>query len=437
MGYFAIIAGFAVLVVLCMFNINVMVAAFAAAMAVTVLAGLPFTESLITVFFTRFGSIAGALFPMFLFGAILAEYYTASGAAFSIAETVSNGLFSRAKTEKGKYMLGFLSVIIASAILCYGGINAAVALIAIYPIALGIFQKAGIPKRFIMGAICGGAFTFALSGPGSPQPTNVVAMAIGTSSTCGFVAGIIGCIVEIAVMVFVLSKMSVKAVQKGETFALGEKDTLVTSTTGKKPLFVVALVPIIALLIIFNVFKFNISISILLTAVVAALVFLPNLGKKGVFEGINKGAKSSLIPVGAIAAVNGFAAVVQNVPEYQALINGMLHSSLSPILLLIGCVALICMMTGGSTTGTQIALPIIAPVLSTLGVPLSFVHRVGTFAATMLDSLPNSGAVIMAVGLADLKMKDGYPPVFVSTVLATTCGTIAVALVMTLLPMLP
>ena len=31
---------------------------------------------------------------------------------------------------------------------------------------------------------------------------------------------------------------------------------------------------------------------------------------------------------------------------------------------------------------------------------LSFVHRVGTFAATMLDSLPNSGAVIMAVGLA-------------------------------------
>lgn len=61
----------------------------------------------------------------------------------------------------------------------------------------------------------------------------------------------------------------------------------------------------------------------------------------------------------------------------------------------------------------------------------------GVFAATMLDSLPNSGSVIMAVGLADLKMKEGYPPVFVSTVLATTCGTAAVALVMSLFPWLP
>ena len=95
------------------------------------------------------------------------------------------------------------------------------------------------------------------------------------------------------------------------------------------------------------------------------------------------------------------------------------------------------MMTGGSTTGTQIALPILAPALSKLGLSLPFIHRVGTFAATMLDSLPNSGAVIMAVGLADLKMKDGYPPVFVSTVLATSCGTIVVSLIMKLLPMLP
>lgn len=55
----------------------------------------------------------------------------------------------------------------------------------------------------------------------------------------------------------------------------------------------------------------------------------------------------------------------------------------------------------------------------------------------MLDSLPNSGSVIMAVGLADLKMREGYPPVFISTVLATSCGTIAVALVMTLFPWLP
>lgn len=419
-----------------MLNVNVMIASFAAAFAVTVFAGLPFTDSLVSVFFTRFGAITGSLFPMFLFGAILAKIYTNSGAASAIADSVCAALFKGAKSEKRKYALGFLSVIIASAILCYGGINAAVALIAIYPIAIGIFRRADIPKRFVMGAICGGAFTFALSGPGSPQPTNVVAMAIGTSSTCGLVAGLIGCLVEVAVMVFVFTKMCVKATEKGEAFVAGPKDVFV-SEGQEKPSFIPAMIPIVILLIVFNVFKVNISLSILLTALVAAAIFYPKLGKAKVMASINEGAASALIPVGAIAGVNGFAAVVQSVPEYQMLIDSMLGATIPPVLLLVLCIAFICMMTGGSTTGTQIALPIIAPALTKLGLSLPFIHRVGTFAATMLDSLPNSGAVIMAVGLADLKMKDGYPPVFVSTVLATTCGTIAVALVMTLFPMLP
>ncbi len=436
MGYVAIFMGFAVLVVLCMLNVNVMVASFVAAFGVTILAVLPFTESLVSVFFTRFGTIAGSLFPMFLFGAILAKLYTNSGAATCIADSLCSTLFRGAKSDKSKYTLGFLSVIIASAILCYGGINAAVALIAIYPIAIGIFKRAGIPKRFIMGAICGGAFTFALSGPGSPQPTNVVAMAIGSEPYCGLVAGIIGALVEIGVMLLVFTKMCVKATANGEVFVAGPKDVFVEEGQ-EKPKFIAAMIPIVLLLVVFNVFEINISLSILLTALVAAAVFFPKLGMKKVMAAINEGAQSSLVPVGAIAGVNGFAAVVQCVPEYKQMIDGLLGSTMSPVLLLVLCVALICMMTGGSTTGTQIALPIITPALTKMGLTLPFIHRVGTFAATTLDSLPNSGAVIMAVGIADLKMKDGYPPVFVSTVLATISGTSAVAIVMTLFPMLP
>ena len=183
--------------------------------------------------------------------------------------------------------------------------------------------------------------------------------------------------------------------------------------------------------------KYNLCSVILITVLAAAVIFFPQLGKKRTMEAINAGAAASLAPVGAIAGVNGFAAVVQSLPEYQQFIDGVLHASMPAVVLLIVCVSFICMMTGGSTTGIQIALPAIAPVLTRLGLSLPFIHRVGVFAATMLDSLPNSGSVIMAVGLADLKMRDGYPPVFVSTVLATTCGTLVVALVMTLFPALP
>lgn len=230
--------------------------------------------------------------------------------------------------------------------------------------------------------------------------------------------------------------MCEKATEKGETFIAGKNDIFVKNDVNR-PNFWVSLIPLLVLLIVFNVLKVNVSISMLIAAVLSALLFYPQLKSKKIIESFNSGAEAAFAPAVAIGAVNGFAAVVQSVPEYQMMIDGLLTSSLPPVIMLIVCIAVICCMTGGSTTGTQIALPILAPVLTKNGLSLVFIHRVGTFAATMLDSLPNSGAVIMAVGLADLKMKDGYPPVFVSTVLATTCGTIAVALIMTLLPMLP
>lgn len=436
MGYIALIVGFLLLATLCLFNINAVISAFAAAVSVVLLASLPLTESLIDVFFGRFGTIAGSMFPMFLFGSILAKIYTGSGAAYSIAETVGYYLFRYAKTEKQKYALGFLSVILSAAIICYGGINAAVALLTIYPIALNIFQKAGIPKRFIMGAICGGAFTFALTGPGSPQPTNVVAMEIGTSSGVGLIAGFIGSLVEIIIMVSILTYLCIRATGKGETFSPGAKDTL-NSTAYKKINFFRCILPLLALLILFNFLKINIALAILLSCLIAVVVFFPELKKEKILYSLNEGAFQALLPTVTIAGINGFAAVVQTVPEYQKIIDGLLTSALPPVFMLILSVAFICMITGGSTTGIQISLPVITPVLTSLGLSLPFIHRVGVFAATMLDSIPSSGAIIMAVNIAGLKMKDGYPPVFVSTIIATTCGTIAVALTMTLFPMLP
>lgn len=436
MGYIAIVIGFVVVAGLCLLNFNAVISAFAAAFVVALLSGLSLTESLIGVFFDRFGLITGSLFPMFLFGSILAKIYTTSGAAYTIAETVGRFLFKYAKTQKQKYALGFLSVILASAIICYGGINAAVALIAIYPIAINIFKEAGIPRRFIMGAICGGAFTFALSGPGSPQPTNVVAMVIGTSSGAGLVAGIIGSVIEIIVMVTVFTLMCVRAVDRGETFEPEVKGALET-VAGEKPSFLRSLLPLFALFIMFNFLRLNIAIAILLASIVAVIVFYGELRPERILPSVNEGALQAFLPTAAIAGINGFAAVVQSVPEYQIIIDGLLESTLPPVLMLIASVSLICMITGGSTTGTQIALPVITPALTSLGLTLPFIHRVGTFAATMLDSIPSSGAVIMALNIAGLKMKDGYPPVFVSTILATTVGTAVVAVIMMLFPALP
>ena len=97
-------------------------------------------------------------------------------------------------------------------------------------------------------------------------------------------------------------------------------------------------------------------------------------------------------------------------------------------------VALMCMLTGGSSTGQLVALPIIAPKLQALGLTASTIHRVSAFAATTLDSMPYSGSILMLLPMCHMKLKEVYPALFVTTVIATTVGTAAVTLMCVLFP---
>jgi len=71
------------------------------------------------------------------------------------------------------------------------------------------------------------------------------------------------------------------------------------------------------------------------------------------------------------------------------------------------------------------------------GMSLAFVQRLGAFAASILDTLPHSSAIIINLGIADQDMKEAYPPMAVTTILTTAVGTAAVAIFMSLFPSLP
>ena len=51
-----------------------------------------------------------------------------------------------------------------------------------------------------------------------------------------------------------------------------------------------------------------------------------------------------------------------------------------------------------------------------------------------LDSMPYSGAILMLLPMCRMKLKEIYPPMFITTVIATTCGTIAVIVMCALFP---
>ncbi len=114
--------------------------------------------------------------------------------------------------------------------------------------------------------------------------------------------------------------------------------------------------------------------------------------------------------------------------------DAILGMELDPFLMCMLAVALLCALTGGSTTGQSIVLPIVGPVLQAKGMAPALIHRIAAFSATTLDSLPYSGTILMTLSHADLRMKDAYPAIFVSTTLATTAAAGVVTLLLYLFP---
>ena len=436
MQILGIVLGFAILIYVTYKNWSVYLASFLASVVVILCAGLPLTETIAQSYIGGIGAIFTSLFGMFLFGSVMAKIYAVSGAASSIANTLCGAFLKDSGSEKKKQIMGILVVICASAIICYGGINAAIVIITIYPIALAVFERCNIPKRFVPGVILGGCCTFALSGPGAPQPTNMIpSQILGTSPAAGLIPGIVGIIVEVIVMVLVLNKMISNAKAKGESFAYGPKDSI-TASDKAMPGFWISLIPLVVLFVMFNVFSVNIIFCTLASSVLSLVLFYKYMDKDKIKSYVNEGFVSALTPVGSIGAVFGFATCVQQVPAFQNIVDSVLGIKVNPILLCVISVAFLCALTGGSTTGQSIVLPIVQPVLESKGLAASVMHRIATFSATTLDSLPHSGTILMTVTYSDLKMKDSYPAIFVTTTLATTMATAAVTLLLWLCPWL-
>ena len=224
-----------------------------------------------------------------------------------------------------------------------------------------------------------------------------------------------------------------RARKRGEHFELHPLDPRYDST-GSKPKLIVALIPMAVLFLLFNIWKLNINICLLCSIALSLVLFWPQLRRRDLKAMLNSGAVDSVPMTMTVAAICGFAGVITNTDAFQSMITAITSISIAPILICWVVVALMCMLTGGSSTGQLVALPIIAPKLQALGLTASTIHRVSAFAATTLDSMPYSGSILMLLPMCHMKLKEVYPALFVTTVIATTVGTAAVTLMCVLFP---
>ena len=123
--------------------------------------------------------------------------------------------------------------------------------------------------------------------------------------------------------------------------------------------------------------------------------------------------------------VAGFAAVVQATDAYQFLIDGVTHLNIPAPLLVVIAVAILVGLTGSPPVALQIVVPVLA---ATVAIDPEALHRIATITTSTFDTLPYQGAIIIMLGMADLKHKDGYPPVMMCTVVMTGAAAVVTAL---------
>lgn len=428
--------GFIVMGYLTYIGWNIMISSVAGAFVVVLFNGLNPATAYVDYYLVGMGGFMAQYFGMMFFCAILAVLYSESGAGLTVALGISKICLRDSYSPKKKRHIVIVALILMSALLEFAGVGASQVVFVLYPVALSLFKIADIPKKFIVAGILGGCLGFANDLPGSPMPGNVIPMQIlGTSSTAAAIPGIIGAIVEIIAMTFLVNILITKDINKGNHFEYGPKDKEFEDMESR-PNMIITLIPMFVLVTTFNVVKLDINISLIITCIVASLLFFKYLPNKDIKQSISNGCTTALPAVVSICSVIGFATVVQSTPAFDQIVNALSNMEINHYVLLILTVALMCMLCGGSATGQAIAVPIIAPIVQKAGLSLEAIHRISSFAGATLDTMPYAGTVVMAHSFCDVKIKDGYPSVFIISVVATTISTCTVALVCALFPAL-
>lgn len=437
-AYISMIIGLAIVMYMMIKGWNPLIVGIVASTAIIVLNGLPYGKTMTSTYFGGFTTMVQSLFPAIFSGSLLAQVYSRSGAVVTIADKLSNLMFKETTSPQRRYVSAILSMVAVSGIVCYCGMNSLVTLIAMYPIALRILERAQIPKRFIMGILSCGVYTFAMSAPGSAEIVNILGMqAMGTTSYAGLYGGIVAVITEIVVTTVCTTAMIKHAVAKGETFAYGPKD-LITEDAKEKPGLLISLIPLAVLCILFNVFACAIFTATIISVALAVILFWKNLGGIDELKNIIKdGGVMAFNPVAAVGSIVGFTSVIQALPEFKIMLDSVFSLNISAVFILLFTVSLIAMLTGSSSSAVRIALPLVSEQCQAAGLSAAFIHRVSCFACSIFDTMPWASAIVINLGIADLDMKDGYPPMFISTTFATFCGTMACAAFMYVFPNLP
>src|SRR5712672_1439685 len=213
MGLFGIALGLLLLLTLAFRSWSVLLLAPAAALVAALFAGEPLLAHWTQTFMGGTARFLAQFFPLFLLGALFGKLMDDSGSVSAIANFMTNQLGPQR---------AILTVVLAGALVTYGGVSLFVAFFVLAPMAQALFRTAGIPNRLMPAAIALGTSTFTMSAlPGTPVIQNAIPMPFfGTTPLAAPGLGIIATAIMLAFGLWWLGRAENAARRKGEGFGL-------------------------------------------------------------------------------------------------------------------------------------------------------------------------------------------------------------------------
>ena len=409
MQIFFVILSLALLIFLCFKGVPIFFAAMISGIFLLLTASMNPVEQLTTTYVNGLAGYFGKFFFIFVLGSLFGKLTDISGAADAIAKTIIDKL--------GDNFI-IPSIIVAGAVLTYGGVSVFVCMFTLYPLMVSLFKKGDISRTLIPAVYFAGAGTFSCMMPGSPQIQNLMpGQILGTPATAAMVPGLIAAVFE-AVLVFGFIMWYAKRCKnKGMHFEMTAKDEAMLELKKNKelPNFFVALIPMVVLLVALNIFKLSAEVALFAGFIAGLIFYAKQIPWKEIWRHLGDGTKDGTGSLFNTSAVVGFGSLVQATPAFTTLIAAVTGIGGSPLIASAIAVTSLAGVCGSGSGGLGIALPIIKDYFVPMGVNLEALHRVSALSSLGLDSLPHNGLVVSVLNVSETNHKSSYFPIFIST----------------------
>lgn len=471
-GLIGILIALGLLILLVYRGLSVLIAAPLAAALAAAFSGEPVLAALTQLMMPGMGSFIVQFMLLFLLGAIFGKLMEDTGAARVLALSLAERLGPTHTIP---------AVVLACAVLTYGGVSLFVVAFAVAPLAAELFARAGLPRRLIPATIALGAFTFTMSAlPGTPAIQNAIPMPFfGTTAFAAPGLGFLGAAVMLAfglgwllwrarsgaltddaepVAAAPLSRR-MRELAQGEGFDIAEARQDGVAPDNLPPIWLAAL-PILAVVVLNGLFVWLVlplfdsaflaeprwgettfervrgvwAIILALTLTIALIVLTNRSRLPALTDSLSAGAGAAALPLLSTAVLVGFGTVVAALPAFAILRDAVLGVAPgSPLVSLALSMNVLAGITGSASGGMSIALATMGDDYLARGLAAGIapevMHRVAAIASGGLDALPQNGAVVTLLSVCRLTHRQAYADIFMVACVGPLLALVVVVLV--------